>query len=422
MQEIIQNFKQISKIPHCSFKTKELKDFLINFAKEQNGTVSVDEAGNIHVIKGNPKLCLQSHYDMVCMGEAPKIEIYEEDGFLKAKNSSLGADNGIGVSLMMQALKDYENIECLFTNDEEVGLCGVNNLKHTIKSKKLLNLDHESDNEVVIGCAGGVDIFANLNLIYDEKEEECYELEAMNFKGGHSGIDIIKNIKSSIKEMAYFIAKNNGELCEFKGGERLNSIPKHAKAIVFFKEIPLENENIKIKSLGKIKRRYYKNSSIILNLINSFSQGVRTFNHRLNLVQTSINLSLAYEKDGKFHFELFARSNNLEELKRIEFETYEHFNTQNCELCSANFYPPWENKDLKFGEEILEFFKEEDPKSKLYTIHAGLECGIISDKQTLECCSIGPNIFSPHSTDEKCELVSIAKINKILTKILQKYQ
>ncbi|CAM4039719.1 M20/M25/M40 family metallo-hydrolase [Campylobacter armoricus] len=422
MQEIIQNFKQITKIPHCSFHTEELKNFLVDFAKNQHCKVDIDEVGNIHAYKGKPKICLQSHYDMVCMGEAPNIQIYEENGYLKAKNSSLGADNGIGVSLMMQALKDFENIECLFTNNEEVGLCGANNLSHTIISNKLLNLDHENDDEVVIGCAGGVDIFADLIIDFEEKEEDCYEIEAINFKGGHSGIDIIKNIKSSIKEVSYFISQNQGELCEFSAGERINSIPKHAKTIVFFKNPPRENKYFKIKHLGKIKRKYYKNSQIILNIINAFAQGVRTFNHRLNLVQTSINLSLAYEKNGKFHFELFARSNNLEELKNIEFETLTYFKMQNCEVSSANFYPPWENKDTSFGEEILNYFKKENPKAKLYTIHAGLECGIISEKQPLECCSIGPNIYSPHSTDEKCEIASIDKISKILTNILKNYQ
>ncbi|AJC84371.1 M20/M25/M40 family metallo-hydrolase [Campylobacter peloridis] len=422
MQEIIQNFKQITQIPHCSFQTEQLQKFLIDFAKEQNCEVKIDKAGNIHAYKGKPKICLQSHYDMVCMGEAPNIQMYEENGYLKAKNSSLGADNGIGVSLMMQALKEFENIECLFTNNEEVGLCGANDLQHSLIANKLLNLDHESDDEVVIGCAGGVDIFANLALELDEKEEECYELQAVGFKGGHSGIDIIKNIKNSIKEAALFISQNHGEICEFNGGERINSIPKHAKIIAFFKNPPKENDNFKIKSLGKIKRSYYKNSNIILNLINAFAQGVRTFNHHLNLVQTSINLSLAYEKDGKFYFELFARSNDLKELQNIEFETLTYFKMQNCQTSSANFYPPWANKDTKFGEEILNYFKKEDEKAKLYTIHAGLECGIISEKQPLECCSIGPNIYSPHSTDEKCEIASIEKISKILFNILKDYQ
>ncbi|RKO65195.1 aminoacyl-histidine dipeptidase [Campylobacter sp. P255] len=422
MQEIIQNFKQITQIPHCSFNTQALKNFLVDFAKEHNCHVSIDEAGNIHAYKGKPKICLQSHYDMVCMGEAPNIQMYEDNGYLKAKNSSLGADNGIGVSLMMQALKDFDNIECLFTNDEEVGLCGANNLKHTLIANKLLNLDHESDNEVVIGCAGGVDIFASFDLEIDEKEGECYELEAINFKGGHSGIDIIKNIKTSIKEAGYFLAKNKATICEFKAGERINSIPKHAKIIAFFDTPPKENEHFKINYLGKIKRKYYKNSQKILDLINAFAQGVRTFNHRLNLVQTSINLSLAYEKDEKFHFELFARSNDLQELHHIELETLTYFKMQNCTVSSANFYPPWVNKDTQFGEEILSYFKKENPNAKLYTIHAGLECGIISEKQPLECCSIGPNIHSPHSTDEKCEIASIEKISTILFNILKKYQ
>ncbi|WP_291952768.1 M20/M25/M40 family metallo-hydrolase [Campylobacter sp.] len=422
MEEIIQNFKQIAKIPHCSYETDQLKDFLISYAKEQNCIVKTDKAGNIQAYKGNPKICLQSHYDMVCMGNAPKIEIYEEQGFLKAKNSSLGADNGIGVALMMQALKDYENIECLFTNNEEVGLGGANNLELTLISKKLLNLDHEYDEDIVISCAGGVDIFANLDLILDEKEEQCYELEAVSFKGGHSGIDIVKNIKNSVKEMAQFISKNNGEICEFYGGERINSIPKHAKAMVFFSTPPKENNYFKIKPLGKIKRTYYKNSSTILNLINAFSQGVRSFNPHLNLVQTSINLSLVYEKEGKFHFELFARSNNLEELQNIEFETLTYFKMLNCQTSSANFYAPWENTNTKFAEEILKCFKEENFNAKLYAIHAGLECGVIGSKQELECCSIGPNIYSPHSTDEKCELASVEKISKILKNILKKYQ
>lgn len=422
MTQIIQNFKQISKIPHCSYENEQLKDFLISYAKEQNCIVNVDKAGNIQAYKGKPKICLQSHYDMVCMGQAPNVEVYEEQGFLKAKNSSLGADNGIGVALMMQALKDCENIECLFTNDEEVGLNGANNLELKLLSKKLLNLDHENDSEIVISCAGGVDIFANLAIIFDEKEENCYEIEAINFKGGHSGIDIVKNIKNSIKEIAKFISENDGEICEFSGGERINSIPKHAKAVVFFKNQPQENEHFKIKNLGKIKRTYYKNSKDILNLIDAFSQGVRSFNSQLNLVQTSINLSLAYEKEGKFHFELFARSNNLEELKNIEFETLTYFKMQNCQISSANFYPPWENTDTKFAEEILKCFEEENVNAKLYSIHAGLECGILSTKQPLECCSIGPNIFSPHSTDEKCEIASIEKIDKILKNILKKYQ
>lgn len=124
---------------------------------------------------------------MVCMGEAPKVEVYEENGFLRAKNSSLGADNGIGIAIMMNAMAEFENLECLFTNDEEVGLMGVNSLEHTLSSKMLLNLDHESDDEIMIGCAGGVDIEAELSFSTLKARGKIYELQAQILKGGIQG-------------------------------------------------------------------------------------------------------------------------------------------------------------------------------------------------------------------------------------------
>ena len=271
MQEVISHFKEFSKIPHCSFETEKMKDFLVEYAKSCGCEVSVDSVGNIHAFKGDPKVCLQSHYDMVCMGVAPKVEIYEEEGYLKAKDSSLGADNGIGCAIMMEAMRKFEHIECLFTNDEEVGLVGANGLEHNFKSKKLLNLDHEHDTEVTIGCAGGVDVFVDLD--YEEliKEGEVYEIEVHGFKGGHSGVDILSNPTSSIKTLASFIKRNNGELVSFSGGERINSIPKYAKARVIFPQTPKEEKYITFKSLGVSKERVSAKGKEFLAMLNAFS-------------------------------------------------------------------------------------------------------------------------------------------------------
>ena len=134
MKEVIENFKKLTQIPHCSFDTVKMRDFLNTFSQERGFKTQIDKAGNIHCVKGSPKVCLQSHYDMVCMGNAPKIELFEENGFLRAKNSSLGADNGIGVAIMMQMMKEFDDLECLFTNDEEVGLLGANALEPTFKT------------------------------------------------------------------------------------------------------------------------------------------------------------------------------------------------------------------------------------------------------------------------------------------------
>ncbi|EOV2503845.1 M20/M25/M40 family metallo-hydrolase [Campylobacter coli] len=419
MQNVIENFKNLCKIPHCSYQTEQMKEFLSSYAKDKGFKVSIDKAGNIHAIKGNPKICLQSHYDMVCMGEAPKVEVYEENGFLRAKNSSLGADNGIGIAIMMSAMAEFENLECLFTNDEEVGLMGVNSLEHTLSSKMLLNLDHESDDEIMIGCAGGVDIEAELSFSTLKARGKIYELQAQNFKGGHSGINIVRNEKNSIKEMAQFIKENKGKIISFEGGERINSIPKHAKALVHF-----ENE---VKGNGWIKCEFKKEGEFeicdqnekLLNTINAFAHGVRAYDEHLSIVQTSINLATLKMENQQIKFTLFARSNILDGLKQIEFETMEFFKAFGYKVRSFNFYPPWEGKANALSDKVLKALKKVSPKARVSAIHAGLECGIIEKKQELLCASIGQNIHNPHSTDEHCEITSVEKISRVVFEVLK---
>lgn len=423
MQEVIAHFKEFSQVPHCSFETEQMKEFLVEYARGCGCEVSVDGVGNIHAFKGNPKVCLQSHYDMVCMGVAPKIEIYEEEGYLKAKDSSLGADNGIGCAIMMEAMRKFENIECLFTIDEEVGLIGANGLEHQIKSKKLLNLDHESDVDVTIGCAGGVDIFVDMEYEESEREGGVYEVEVYGFKGGHSGVDILDNPTNSIKTLASFIKRNVGELISFEGGERINSIPKYAKAKVIFPQSPKEEKHIKIKSLGTSKVRVSAKCQEFLSMLNAFSHGLRSYNAELKIAQTSINLAIAKLEGGKIHIELFARSNDEDELRAIEFETLEFFSFFGAKVKSDNFYLPWNPKASEFSEEVLKVMKAHNPKASYYAIHAGLECGIIMSKIAgLECCSIGPNIYNPHSTDERCEISSVQKISEVVFEIVKKNQ
>ena len=419
MQEVINHFKDFSKIPHCSFETEKMREFLVEYARGCGCEVSVDSAGNIHAYKGEPKVCLQSHYDMVCMGEAPKIEVYEEGGYLRAKDSSLGADNGIGCAIMMEAIKRFENIECLFTNDEEVGLIGANGLEHTLKSKRLLNLDHEHDTEVTIGCAGGVDIFVEMESGSIKREGEVCEVEVYGFKGGHSGVDILSNPTNAIKTLASFIKRNGGEIITFCGGERINSIPKHAKAKVIFKQIPKEEEHIRIKPLERGKEKVCNKSAEFLMMLNGFSHGLRSYNLEFGIAQTSINLAIAKLEEGEGRIQLFARSNDEGELRALEFETLEFFSNFDTKARSDGFYPPWECKESKFSEEVLKVMRAYNPNARYSAIHAGLECGVIGAKiPGLECCSIGPNIYNPHSTDERCELSSVERISKVVFEIV----
>lgn len=417
----LNHFKELVKVPHCSFDTARMREFLSEFAKIKGFKVSIDEGGNIHCVKGEPKICLQAHFDMVCMGEAPKIELLEEDGFLKAKNSSLGADNGIGLALIMSAMGEFSDLECLFTDNEEVGLLGANALTHKLLAPRLLNLDHEDEKELIIGCAGGVDIKANLKLEFKESQAKLYELEAVGFKGGHSGIDIIKNHANAIKEMARFIAQNEGQIVEFEGGERINSIPKFARALVFFDKEPKGSEFIKVRTKGRQRVKVCAQSTLLLNAINAFAQGVRAYSNELNIVQTSINLSTLKMNEKEAVIELFARSNVLNELENLEFETKIFFESFEFAVSSSNFYAPWQGEKSAFSDAVFEILKDEFKDARILAVHAGLECGVIEKKQPLECASLGVNIFSPHSTDERCEIASVERIERVLFRVLEKY-
>ena len=156
MSAIIDHFKTLTQIPHCSKEADKLLDFLVSFSKEREYEVEVDEVKNILISKGTPTLCLQAHYDMVCMGKAPVLETYVEDGWMKAKDASLGADNGMAIAMMMKLMDEGKELEFLLTSDEEIGLIGANEVSFALKSKYMLNLDSEDEAEVYIGCAGGV--------------------------------------------------------------------------------------------------------------------------------------------------------------------------------------------------------------------------------------------------------------------------
>lgn len=300
-------FEQVCSIPHCSYQAQKLGEFLLEFSKSRGFDTKIDESFNIHAIKGKPKICLQAHYDMVCVGEAPKIELENDGEFLSAKNSTLGADNGIGLAIIMDIMDEAQDLEVLFTSDEEVGLIGANAFAGEICAPALLNLDSEDDSEVIIGCAGGLlaefrrefepcklglgELFSssvsehfgtgllsnesshstsaenstqnssNLNANYCESSEHLstrllsnesshstsaknctqnnsnlnanyYELSCEGLEGGHSGMQIAKNIPNAIKELAHFAKNHGANILAMSGGDRDNAIPTWAKALV----------------------------------------------------------------------------------------------------------------------------------------------------------------------------------------------
>lgn len=419
--EVLDYFKQIVAIPHCSFETDEMRAYLNDFAKKQGATIKIDKVGNLHIIKGQPKICLQAHYDMVCVGLAPKIELIEKDGLLKAKDSSLGADNGMGLAICMDMLTKFDDLEILFTNNEEVGLVGAEGFNQPIQSKYLLNLDSENEKEIIIGCAGGVRMLVKFPLEFITKTQNAYEITVSGLPGGHSGSEINKNIPNALKVLNNVLYKNSCLIHEINGGERDNSIPANAKAIVLCDHEPKfeESKFIKVQSLGKKELEVIKNSDNIIKFMMSFSHGLRAYDENLKMVADSANLATIKQKD-EIEFQIYARSMSKDGVLRLKDETIALANLAGAYVEVGEQTFPWEPVVSNFAKTIYKIMKKDIPDVEIKTIHAGLECGIICERQPhLEACSIGPNIHSPHGVNETCELASVERIAKIVEKLLE---
>ena len=494
-------FEQICSIPHCSYQAQKLGEFLLEFSKSRGFEAKIDESFNIHAIKGKPKICLQAHYDMVCVGEAPKIELENDGEFLSAKNSTLGADNGIGLAIIMDIMDEAQDLEVLFTSDEEVGLIGANAFAGEICAPALLNLDSEDDSEVIIGCAGGLlaefrrefepcelglgELFSSsvsehlsTRLLSNESSHSTsaenstqnssnlnanyYELSCEGLEGGHSGMQIAKNIPNAIKELAHFAKNHGANILAMSGGDRDNAIPTWAKALVsassklqskglvnakkldllgakeLFAKLcddDLKNTIImKANSADFTRRENSRNSRFPLlnDFLLALPHGVLGWDEGLGLPKTSANLAIVHtsltSKDENariaFSVQIYARSSSQEELAKLK-NSYEAIS----ELAGfqSSFGPsslPWEPEQSEFATSVLNALQKYRPDAKITAIHAGLECGCLSAKmkqkgKKLVACSIGPNISGAHTINERCEIKSAKIIAQVLRDLLK---
>ena len=494
-------FEQICSIPHCSYQAQKLGEFLLEFSKSRGFDTKIDESFNIHAIKGKPKICLQAHYDMVCVGEAPKIELENDGEFLSAKNSTLGADNGIGLAIIMDIMDEAQDLEVLFTSDEEVGLIGANAFAGEICAPALLNLDSEDDSEVIIGCAGGLlaefrrefepcelglgELFSssvseNLStgLLSNESSHSTsaenstqnnsnlnanyYELSCQGLEGGHSGMQIAKNIPNAIKELAHFAKNHGANILAMSGGDRDNAIPTWAKALVSASS-KLESKGlVKAKKLDLLgakelfaklcdddlknpiimksnsadftERENSRNSRIPLlnDFLLALPHGVLGWDEGLGLPKTSANLAIVRtsltSKDENariaFSVQIYARSSSQEELAKLKnsYEAISELAGFQSSFGASSM--PWEPEQSEFAKSLLNALQKYRPNAKITAIHAGLECGCLSAKmkqkgKKLVACSIGPNISGAHTINERCEIKSAQIIAQVVRDVLK---
>ncbi len=449
--QTMQQFKQLCAIPHCSFHTQDMFSYLCATLKDKGYEIQTDEAKNIYAKKGNPRVCLQSHYDMVCVGESSNhqgLQVCEEGDVLRAHNSSLGADNGVGVASMLAL--DVADIELLFTNDEEVGMIGANHLKLPIQSHLLLNLDSEDINDIVVGCAGGVDIECDIPLQPFSQDISLaltthpyiYHIVSEGFLGGHSGIEIHKNKDNPIVEWGFWLDQNQSYIVSIKAGEKRNSIPTHLESVILSPQ-PLPNSYSTLSgnarfiitplaqdSIKNFSYAYHQN--IIIPLLVGLHSGVYAFNSQGTLA--SLNLSLLEQNTNHLSLVMMARANSDAMLLRLIQHiksTATNLNPQ-CKVQDKGFYSAWERSiaDNHPALTLLyELYAKHSIQPKITQIHAGLEGGILKknllaagSKAPLDVLSIGPTIHSPHSVNECVEIKSFNIFCEILHDFVQSYQ
>lgn len=443
-QKVLAYFAQICAIPHGSFHTQELFHYLTKTLQNLGFVVRSDEMRNIYAKKldsahSKPVCCLQGHYDMVCVGGAARnqpIETYEEEvgelRYLRARDSSLGADNGIALACMLALGEKMSNFEVLLTNDEEVGMLGAKNLQMLIESEVLLNLDSEDIHEIVLGCAGGVDISAHSHLTPSQRiYNNTFVIHSNGFVGGHSGIDIHKNIPNAIVEFAHFLIDKPVQILTLHAGEKRNSIPVGVECVVVAGENFCKYANAMFsitptQSLQSLDEVYER--EILLPII-ALHSGVYEIESSTKSVVDSLNLSCARLQNGVLELDLFARANDDTKLERMQRRVQTLLEAFGLRVGFSDFYNAWK-RNISDDDEILsmltKLYEANGIVPHITQIHAGLECGILGTKlkelqkpTPTKILSIGPTIDFPHSTKERLNLESLKIFVAVLEGALQ---
>ncbi len=465
-------FAEICKIPRPSKKETQVITYLMEFAKQHNLEAKTDEAGNVLIRKpAHPgyealqPVLLQSHMDMVCEKNSDvthnfntdPINAYIDGEWVKAKGTTLGADDGIGIAAQLAILASKEikhgPVECLFTVDEETGLTGAFEMKAGFfDSKILLNLDSEDEGELFIGCAGGIDTVATLAYTPEKVPSDwvALKLTVKGLSGGHSGDDIDKGKGNSIKIINRFLWQGTQRydirLSVLDGGNLRNAIPREAYAIL---TVYKGDKNDLISDFEKLRNDIYQeihdnepNLSIaledcpipeyvidepshfdLLNALYACPHGVIAMSRQLKgLVETSTNLaSVKFIQDNQILVTTSQRSSVNSAKIDISNMVESVFRMANASVQHSDGYPGWTPNT---NSQILQITK--DSYTKLFgvepivrAIHAGLECGLFLEKYpNLDMISFGPTIRGAHSPDEKINIPTTQKFWDLLLDVL----
>lgn len=457
-------FERISEIPRGSGNTKPIADYLESFARSRGLEYVRDASDNVIIRKpatpdkvGSPAVIFQGHSDIVAekTKDSTKdmlregLDIYRDGDFIRAKDTTLGADDGVALAYALSVLdgraESHPDFEALFTSNEETGLFGAMALDGALlRGRLMVNIDSGGERSFTVGCAGGMNAVITLPVKRDSAEEKFYKITVSGLAGGHSGCDIHKGRLNATHILAEALsALGDIRIAELAGGTKDNAIPRSAECIFCAKsdisaiacqvieaitakyssvEKDIHLELSEAKSASAVLDA--RSSKLVISLIFSLPTGIIKMSEELKgQVETSLNLGITELSEDALTLSFYLRSSReganeetLEVLKRIACE-------HSAKTAVLSSYPAWEyNPSSPLREAMISLWHEfYEGEPNVATLHAGLECGIIAAKvEGLDCIAIGPDNYALHTTEEHLSIPSFTRMWDYLVEFLKR--
>ncbi len=469
-ERVFYYFEKMCEIPHGSGNTKQISDFCVNFAKEQGLEYYQDADNNVIIIKEASEgyenaapVILQGHLDMVCekTADCPKdmekegLDIYVDGDFIRAKDTTLGGDNGIAVAMAMAILEDktlsHPRVEAVFTVDEEIGLLGAGSIDVSmLKGKTMINIDSEDEGVFTVSCAGGNSSICHLPINVKEYTGTAYTLEISGCKGGHSGVEIDKGRCNPNLLMGRLLQDMQRgaslQIVSVDGGLKDNAIPVQSKAVivcdeelviktsieqmqaVFTNEYAGTDPDIQIlfsrEENVTVKVMDDASTNKVICMLTCMPNGIQKMSMDIaGLVQTSLNIGIVETHEDYFRMSACVRSSVDSEREMLNRRIDTLITQLGGSVKEEGSYPGWEyKKDSGLRDLMIDVFKTQYGKEPtVEAIHAGLECGMFAGKiPGLDCVSIGPNLDQIHTVRENMSISSVQRVYEFVLEVLKR--
>ncbi len=462
-EAVIRFFEEFSRIPHGSGNTGLIADYLVGFAEKRNLAYSRDGHDNVIIRKpatpgyeNRPAVIFQGHLDMVAEKksgaeidmEKDGLVLYRDGDFLRAKDTTLGGDDGVALAYSL-AILDSEDIphpdfEAIFTSDEEIGLLGANALDGSqIKGRLLINIDSDAEGIFTVGCAGGMRSDITLPVLRTNSHEASYRLKVSGFKGGHSGVEIDKGRVNASKALTEILASiGDISIKDIRGGNADNAIPRECECTF---SCQYDHSELIMRIADDIKKKYEdiepditveitktdsslagistEDSRTLVSLLSELPSGIIAMSEDIKgLVETSLNMGILKLVGDRVEISFSVRSANGKEKRALGDRLKEIAEKHGAAYSERGEYPAWEYKKDSHLRDVMKTVYEKmyGRSPEIVTIHAGLECGILSEKiNGLDCVSIGPDNFDIHTTEERLSLSSLERVWEFLRHVLK---